>query len=254
MDIVQCFYDGLAQQYDKLFADWDASVREQAEIINRIFRKYGFPQDAQVLDCACGIGTQAIGLAALGYTVTASDFSDAALAEAKQRAVQHGVRIRFSHADFRALADTFSERFNIVIAMDNALPHMLTGKDLEKAAHSIAGQLRPGGMFTASIRDYDSLLESRPPYSAPYIHKTGNGQRVSFQTWDWDGCNYRLTQYIIEDDGTPNISKFTCEYRAVRRTELTEILRAAGFREITWHMPEETGYYQPVVTALRGTA
>ena len=40
-------------------------------------------------------------------------------------------------------------------------------------------------------------------------------------------------------------------YRALRRDELTEIVRAAGFREVAWHQPEETGYYQPIVTARR---
>ena len=254
MDIVQDFYENLAQQYDRLFSDWNTSVREQAEIISRIIRENGFDMSAKILDCACGIGTQAIGLAALGYGVTASDISDAEIAEAKQRAESRGVQIRFAHADFRKLADVFQEQFNIVIAMDNALPHMLTRSDLEKAVRSIAGRLKPGGMFLASIRDYDSLLKSKPPYSAPYIHKTAEGQRVSFQTWDWDGDCYCLTQYIIEDSGTPEISKFTCAYRAVRRAELSELLQAAGFREVRWLMPDETGYYQPVVAAMRGTA
>lgn len=251
MDIVQNFYDHLAQQYDTLYADWPSAVREQAEILHRIFRENGFSADAQILDCACGIGTQAIGLAAQGYRVTASDISDASLAEARKRAAQSGVRIRFAHADFRALADTFSEQFDLVIAMDNALPHMLTHSDLEAAAGSIAGRLRPGGMFTASIRDYDSLPENKPAYSAPYIHKTDKGQRVCFQTWEWNGDNYRLIQYIIDDEETTAVSRFACEYRAVRRAELTVLLSACGFQDIRWHMPEETGFFQPIVTAVR---
>ena len=251
MDITQDFYDHLAEQYDTLFSDWNAAVREQADILSRLFRKNGFGADARILDCACGIGTQAIGLAAKGYCVTASDISDAEIAEAKTRAAQNGAAIRFVHADFRALEQTFPEQFDIVIAMDNALPHMLTRTDLEAAVRSIAGRLRPHGMFTASIRDYDSLLESKPPYSAPYIYKTDKGQRVSFQTWDWNGDNYRLIQYIIEDEGRTSVSRFVCEYRAVRRRELTTILSACGFRDIRWHMPEETGFYQPVVTAYR---
>ena len=34
-----------------------------------------------MLDCACGIGTQAVGLAALGYDMMASDISDAEITE-----------------------------------------------------------------------------------------------------------------------------------------------------------------------------
>ena len=98
-------------------------------------------------------------MAALGYTVTASDISDGELAEAAERAKKNGVKIRFEHADFCALSDTFSEQFDIVIAMDNALPHMLTSEALEAAIKSIAGQVGPGGIFVASIRDYDRMLQ-----------------------------------------------------------------------------------------------
>ena len=37
MDIIQSFYDNLASQYDKLFLDWRATTREQAEILKNAF-------------------------------------------------------------------------------------------------------------------------------------------------------------------------------------------------------------------------
>ena len=92
--------------------------------------------------------------------------------------------------EIRILSDTFAEKFDIVIAMDNALPHMLSSNDLEK-----------------------------PPYSPPYINKMDKGQRVSFQTWVWKDDNYKLTQYIIDDEENLQVSKFECEYRATRRAE-----------------------------------
>ena len=251
MNITQTFYDNLATQYDKLFMDWQSTTREQAEILNNLFESNGFDRTAKILDCACGIGTQAIGLARLGYCVTASDFSDGALAEAKIRAATAGVNIRFENADFRALSETFQEPFDIVIAMDNALPHMLSREDLEKAVGSIAGQLNDGGIFVGSIRDYDALLESKPPYSPPYIHKTEGGQRVSFQTWDWDGDHYKLIQYIIDDTETCAVSKFACEYRAIRREELTQLFTHCGCKAVSWLFPEETDFYQPIIVAKK---
>lgn len=253
MDTIQTFYDDLASHYDKLFLDWQASTREQAEVLDRLFQNRGFDRSAHVLDCACGIGTQAIGLAALGYTVTASDFSCGALAQAKTRAARNNVTLRLEQADFRALADTFTERFDIVIAMDNALPHMLSSASLEAAVHSISERILPGGIFVASIRDYDALLVNKPPYSPPYIHQTQTGQRVSFQTWNWEGDHYQLTQYIIEDEKSLQVSKFQCEYRATRRAELTNDLLAHGFCEVSWLFPEETGFYQPIVIAKKTT-
>lgn len=248
MNITQTFYDNLAAHYDKLFEDWHAATKEQALILDTLFRGEGFDSSARILDCACGIGTQAVGLAALGYDVTASDFSPGALEEAKRRT---DLPIRFCQADFRNLEAVFEETFDIVMAMDNALPHMLTAEDLSAAIQSMVGRLKDGGLLVASIRDYDALLETKPPYSPPYIHDTAAGRRVSFQTWDWEGDHYRLVQYIIDDGATLQVSKFPCEYRAARRQELTDLLTAHGCREVTWLFPEESGFYQPIVIAKK---
>ena len=66
MNITQNFYDSMATQYDKLFQDWQETTREQAVILDNLFTGNGLDASARILDCACGIGTQAIGLAALG--------------------------------------------------------------------------------------------------------------------------------------------------------------------------------------------
>ncbi len=251
MNIIQTFYDNLASQYDKLFLDWQATTKEQAMILNKIIQDNGFDNTAIVLDCACGIGTQSIGLAAMGYNVTASDISDGELVEAKARASKNNVDIRFENADFCALADTFNEKFDIVIAMDNALPHMLSKSELEAAIKSITNQIDTGGMFVASIRDYDALLMEKPPYSPPYIHKNDNGQKVSFQTWEWNDDIYRLIQYIIDDEETLQINKYECVYRATRRDELTNLLISYGCSDVKWLFPEETSFYQPIVVAKK---
>lgn len=251
MSITQTFYDSLASHYDKLFLDWKATTEEQAAILEQILGENGFDHGARILDCACGIGTQAIGLATLGYDVTASDLSDGELAEAKARARKYQVEVDFHHADFCALEETFSETFDIIICMDNALPHMLSQKALGEAIESIAGRMGEGSMFVASIRDYDALLEEKPPYSPPYIHKNVQGQKVSFQTWEWKEDIYKLIQYIIDDEDTLEINKFECEYRATRREELTQLLLSNGCKEVNWLFPEDTGFYQPIVVAKK---
>ena len=250
MDIIQTFYDSMAADYDKLFLDWNATVHEQAAILERIFQGEGFDRTARVLDCACGIGTQSIGLAALGYTVTASDLSVAELEQAKARAAAQQVDIRFERANFCKLSDVFDEKFPIVICIDNALPHMQSHEELGEAIASIVDRLEDGGILVASIRDYDAMLQEKPPYSPPYIHETEKGKRVSFQTWDWDGDIYKLTQYIITDEDALHISKFDCVYRATRRQELTDLLTAQGCK-VKWLFPEDTGFYQPIVVAKK---
>lgn len=251
MDIVQTFYDNMASEYDKLFSDWEASSNEQGLMLHTLFVSEGFDKSASILDCACGIGTQSISLAKHGYNVTASDVSEGELKRARDRAEKDNVNIAFACADFRNLADIFDTKFDIIIAMDNALPHMLTEADLEKALGSITDRLLQGGIFVASIRDYDELLFVQPVYSPPYIHKTDNGQRVCFQTWEWKEEIYKLTQYIIDDGDTLQISKYHCEYRATRRSEITKLLKDKGCSKVEWLFPKDTGFYQPIVVARK---
>lgn len=250
-DIIKSFYDDMATQYDMLFQDWLEATKVQAKILDKIITSYSFNKNVKLLDCACGIGTQAIGLAMLGYNVTASDLSDGELKEAEKRAKENGVNISFKQANFCKLSESFSQKFDIIIAMDNALPHMLSKEDLHCAIQSISNQTDKGGIFIASIRDYDELLKHKPHYSTPYIHKTDNGQKVSFQTWEWFDENYKFTQYIIDDEKSLSIGKFNCEYRAVKREELTQHLLSCGFSKVEWKFPEETEFYQPIVISIK---
>ena len=73
-DSVTRFYDALSPFYhDNMGWDWDAVMREEGAILGRLVaqrRARGGPCD--LLDCACGIGTQAIGLALQGHRVHAN--------------------------------------------------------------------------------------------------------------------------------------------------------------------------------------
>ena len=124
-------------------------------------------------------------------------------------------------------------------------------KEMIKDNYESVNQIKENGIFVASIRDYDSLLMEKPPYSPPYIHKTDKGQRVSFQTWEWNDDNYKLIQYIVDDEESLQVNKFECEYRATRREEMTKIMLSCGCSKVEWKFPEETGFYQPIVVARK---
>ena len=51
--------------------------------------------------------------------------------------------------------------------MLTALPHMLTHDDLAAAVKSIVNQIKNGGLFVASIRDYDALIMDTDPVPSP---------------------------------------------------------------------------------------
>jgi hypothetical protein len=150
--------------------------------------------------------------------------------------------------------ETVAGTYDVVLACDNAIPHLLLDKDLAMVARSMHERLRDGGLLIVSMRDYDALLRDRPRATMPHVHDGPDGRRIYVQIWDWDDTSptYTVQLYLIRDgDDEPKTEHHATRYRALQRDEWTEILRVEGFTEITWRMPAESGYYQPLVTARR---
>jgi SAM-dependent methyltransferase len=249
---VERFYDGLSGDYHLLFLDWQQGIRWQGKVLDQLLRGLLGNGPLAVLDCCCGIGTQAIGLAFLGHRVHATDLSPAAVERAGREAAALGASVTFGVADVRKLADQVEGRFDAVIACDNSLPHLLSDDDLQRGVAGMAAKLRRGGVLLATIRDYDAVVRERPA-STPVRVIPGPPRRVTFQVWDWaaDGRTYRVHQFILHEEGGWRLSHHAGEYRALLREELTDALRGAGLTEVRWQTPEESGYYQPVVTARK---
>ena len=72
------FYDELAPDYHLIYEDWNTAVEHQSVALDRLVRSR-VPDAHSVLDCSCGIGTQALGLAGLGYKVHGTDVSERSL-------------------------------------------------------------------------------------------------------------------------------------------------------------------------------
>ncbi len=252
-DPVRRFYDALANDYDLLFADWRQSMERQAASLGGIIDEALGLGPLTILDCACGIGTQAIGLALRGYRAHAADLSPEAVARAAREANALGASLTFGVADLRTLAAEVTGEYDVVLACDNALPHLLDDVELRLAVANMAAKLRPGGLFLASLRDYDRLARERPRSEGPRVFGDP-ARRMTFQVWDWsaDGERYQLHQFILQREGdTWRTVHFTTPYRALRRSELDRALQAADLTDIRWYEPEESGYFQPLVTARK---
>jgi glycine/sarcosine N-methyltransferase len=248
---VQGFYDALAEHYHLIFENWDSSIERQAKALNALIRSEEPGGRAlKILDCACGIGTQAIGLAAMGHRVVASDLSPAAIRRAQEEARRRSLDISFCVSDMTDLREITERDFDVAIAMDNALPH-LTPEQLRQAIRAVGTKLKPGGLFIASIRDYDKLIVQKPVIQAPAFYGKEGERRIVHQVWDWiDEMRYTAHLYItVQSGGQWKNLHLVSEYRCLLRKELAEVLKDARFGEVRWLMPAETGFYQPIVLA-----
>ncbi len=249
---IRSFYDELAEYYHLIFENWDDSIERQAKVLGSLLASQGCGIPSKILDCACGIGTQAIGLATIGHRVVASDISNRAVDRARREAQRRSLDITFCISDITSLEEIAENSFDAVVAMDNALPH-LSPAQLGQAARAIASKLKPNGLLVASIRDYDALILDRPAIQQPAFYGAPGNRRIVHQVWDWiDDRRYIVHLYItIESSRTWQAHHFVSEYRCLLREELSSLLREAGSTDIHWLLPAESGYYQPLVMAKR---
>lgn len=116
------------------------------------------------LDLGCGEGRNAIWLADLGWRVTAVDFSDVAIAKARERAAREGVKVDFVCAD---LLDFEPEpgAYDLVIVLYLQLPAEERRLVLSRAAGAVAA----GGTFLLIGHDLTNLSEGTGGPSDPGV-------------------------------------------------------------------------------------
>jgi SAM-dependent methyltransferase len=221
------FYDQMAASYHLIFEDWQETIERQGAIISRLLAP---PQTGPILDCACGIGTQVLGLAQLGFSVEGSDIAAAEVARAP------------------------TGKFAAVLAFDNALPHLDSDDEIQSAFTAIHGRLQPAGRILVSVRDYGPLMIERPTMMPPRFFGKDGERRIVHQVWDWqDERRYIVHLFITMEEQSKGWSTrhFVGRYRAVRLDELIILAEQAGLCEVQVLTPVVTGYYQPILSATR---
>ncbi|HXB97968.1 MAG TPA: methyltransferase domain-containing protein [bacterium] len=253
MQSVKQTYDTLASGYHLMFGDWNASVRQQGRTLDALLKKMGHPAGAAtVLDCSCGIGTQAIGLALRGHRVHATDLSPKAVQEAKRHARELGAGLSFGVADFLALRKQVPGRFNVVLSCDNAIPHLLTEAAVLKAVGNMRAKLAPGGTLLLSIKDYEQVVPGWTLGAGPFTVREGKRLKVQVQAWEWrkNAPIYRFHLFLLDQGAKGwSVKSVSSELRAWKQKELSALVRKAGFRSVRWLGTKESGYRQPILTA-----
>jgi len=245
------FYDAWAADYDAAYADWADSVRTQGRLLAAALSDRGVTAGATVLDCTCGIGTQAIGIALAGYDVFGSDISPAEVERARAEAATFGVPAEFVAADLLDLGGTLPDTwsgFDAVITA-NSLTHMADERTLVRAFVQMAATCRSGGIVAVTNRDYDTL--GQPVATAVQRSTSGGVERVSFQLWDWsaDGRSYRMADMLLTRpkeaiDGQWIVRRRSTTLHAWRRADIERAAAVAGLLDPQWH---ETPW-QPITT------
>ena len=123
------------------------------------------PPGARVLDCACGTGTLAVGLALRGFNVDASDLSPAMIERTRRLAAERGVVV-----DARVCAWEDLEpgpRYVAVFCVGNSIPH---ARDRVAALRAMAATLTGTLYVTSRNWERERLGGSRTEVNGPVTH------------------------------------------------------------------------------------
>lgn len=258
-DASVAFYDGLAADYHLVYGDrWEDAVAHQAAALDDLVGSLcPAPGPRRILDCTCGIGTQAIGLALRGHDVLGSDISEVSLVRARREAERLGARVAFARADMRDLSEIAGE-FDVVLSCDNAFAHLPSDEDVVRALAAMRARLRAAGLIVVSVRDYARVLRERPPPPPPLV-VPGPPRRVLVRLQDWDGpdARWHTVRFLVlteGDDGEWSVAHHHGRLRAITRAELTSCAARAGLGAVAWHEADAVGFHQPVMTASASDA
>ena len=245
-------YNEIADLYHLIYKDWDAAIAYQASALDQVISDLIGSPPHSLLDVSCGIGTQALGMAARNYQVSATDLSARSVARARREAKNRGLTIDFSVADMRDCAKYRSAPYDVLLCADNSVTHLEGPPEISRAVRAFYDCLRPGGIALIGIRDYASENDRTTPLMQPYGFRKHAGSRYFvFQTRDMKNGGYEVAMYFVREAEVDHPSEVTAgrsRYYYILVDELMELLNEAGFQEVR---RLDDVMHQPVVVGRR---
>ena len=235
------FYRSVAAYMDAIDPVWEEDRWRSGLAAERALLRaaLGTPIGRTVLDCSCGTGGQAIPLAQLGWRVSATDLVASALATTAERARREGVTITTRPGDMRNLGASDCAQSDVVISC-MALDNISEDGEIARAISGTFAARKSGGRCYLRLRDFDHLLASQPRYEVKEERIVPHGRVIRLEDWTFEETGHAICTYIFlrEDErqvGYPwPTSVFAYRRRALRKEELTDFLRGAGFGPITF--------------------
>lgn len=147
-------YETLSGVYEWLMPDVKLTPAGSVEPFSD--RVQSLPIDARVLDCSCGTGQLAVGLAARGLSVVGSDASAEMVRRTQELAAEHGVDLQTLRARWDELIDHLEPgSFEMIFCVGNSLGHANGAAGRLAALGAMSRLLRPGGRLVLTSRTWE---------------------------------------------------------------------------------------------------
>ena len=251
-------YGALSDVYEWLIGD-DRLTPAKAAAVYYSDVTGSLPPNARVLDCACGTGQLAVGLASLGLDVVAADASDGMVRRTEKAADEQGVSLRALRASWDELPDHLEDStFDLVFCVGNSLGHAEGAAGRLTALEAMSRLLNPGGRLVLHSRNWELVRSagSRVDVRDRLIRRNDRDAVVSYywqieQRWEQEHF-LEIVVAQIEPDGAVRACSERLSIWPYRYEDLVAQLRSVGLTvQSTTFDPESDGY---LVVASRDQA
>jgi SAM-dependent methyltransferase len=223
-----------AELYDLFYAA--KPYVDEAAFVHRCLQHYSTTPPLYLLELACGTGSHAIALEALGYKVVATDYSKDMLEIARFKAAQASSKVDFRCQDMRTL-DLPQRPFDAAVCLFDSIGYVATNDALRQVICNVRDHLRSDGLFIFEFWHAGAMLKNFDPVRVRrWITARGEVLRISETALDVPQqlAHVAYSVYELNKDGT--FAKFTetqtNRYFLVQ--EMRALLQANGFLPLKW--------------------
>jgi len=252
-------YDALAEVYEWLISDAKLTPAEFAAAFDDVIRL--LPLNARVLDCSCGTGQLAVGLAGLGMQVVATDASAAMVHRTEMLAEELGASLRTVRAHWHELTDHFDDAsFDMMFCVGNSLHHAEGARGRSAAQESMSRLLRPGGRLVLTSRTWELVRAggSRLDIRDQLVRRNGREALVVYR-WEiaphWEQEHHiEIAVAQVKADGSVLVRSQLLSCWPYRYNELVDEVHSAGLRLEKSTFDAEADEYMVVATKEQAPA
>ncbi len=188
---------------------------EEAQLLMDNLTHYlNLPEEAKILDLACGKGRHAIYLNSLGFDVTGADLSENSIAEASKFTND---KLHFKVHDMR---EPFEEKYDAIFNLFTSFGYFDDDADNYKTIKAIHNSLTETGFAVIDFMNVDYVLENLVPNEI----KTVDGIDFHIKRYLKDGHIYKEIDF--EDKG--KTFHFTEKVQALRLADFEQMMEEAG--------------------------
>lgn len=214
-------------QKEKWYASWfdtpyyhilykDRDYTEAQHFMDNLTQYLNLPDDAKILDLACGKGRHSIYLNSLGYNVTGADLSENSIATASKFANE---KLHFKVHDMR---ETCEEKYDAIFNLFTSFGYFESDDDNLTTLKAIHNSLNETGFACIDFMNVDYVIEHLVPEEVKSV----------------DGIDFHIKRYLKDNHIYKEID-FEADGEKHHYTEKVQALRLEDFEQ----MMEEARIY-----------